>query len=260
MADRLDGRNRGAGRGQRPHGGVHVGPLVHDLDGTGRLQRETGGPQHLLDDRGGLAELGGGGLVARRGVLDDGEEVGEEPHALERTPVGDPDLPVPGEHPARLVQRVVASVPDPVEARDHVEGPVGVGELEHVPHPEVALRRAGPGDVDQRRRRVEPADRGPSTGRRGCGEPRPAGHVEVPRAGADAELVEHHVVGRAGVGLEEIGPLGRAGSPTASGLPPVALADPGRGRAVGPGVGLRCVGVRGVGHGSPSVSTNGRAD
>ena len=63
---RLDGGNRGAGRGQRPDRELGVGPLVNHRHGPSLARHEARRDQHLLDHTGprGVALADGGLTVA----------------------------------------------------------------------------------------------------------------------------------------------------------------------------------------------------
>lgn len=71
--------------------------------------------------------------------------------------------------------------------------------------PEVAMGRSGPGDADQRLGGVDPGHHGAAAGGDLSGEPGAAGDIQQPGTFADAQLVEDHVVRRAGIGLEQAG-------------------------------------------------------
>ena len=140
---------------------------------------------------------------------------------VEPAPEGQAEPPSGDQYPARFEQGRLAALPDPVEAGGRVEGGTGEGQGEHVTHAEVAFRRAGAGDGHEAFRGVD--------ARNGCatltcqvrGEARPAGDVQQPRAIGDGEPVEDHLVGRSGVGLPQVRPVGCLGSPGLPRLLPV---------------------------------------
>ena len=221
-ADRMDGGDRRAGGGECPDRSVDIGPFVDHLDRAAIGEFESCGGQHRLGDGGRVAETRRRCLVAGGGVLDDGPEVGQQAHALVGAPVGQSETTGFREDTPGLDQCAVAPVPNAVEAGDHVERSIGEWEIEHVADAEIGLRRARHGNVDQRRRGIQPAHGRSTSGggiRRQTGA---AGHVEQARASADTEAIEQQVVRRPRIWLEQVGPVRRLRAPTAPGLPPIA--------------------------------------
>src|SRR5262249_35029884 len=158
--------------------GLGVRPFVDDGDRAAVDQLEASLREHPLD---GIASatLGNRCLtVARRRELDHLSEVAEQADVLEAPPEREAEPAGRRENPTRLDQGILTPLPDPVEARRHVERPVVEWQSKHVAYPEVTRWRPRHGDIDQRTRTVDAADGGPEPPGELGGEAGAAGDVE----------------------------------------------------------------------------------
>ena len=92
----------------------------------------------------------------------------------------------------------------PAEAGDDVESSVVPRQGVHVANPQVGVRTAVPGDRDEPGRRIDARAPGPAQPGQLHRQARPAGDVEQPVAGADAQVVVQATYSRQLVGSQRV--------------------------------------------------------
>jgi hypothetical protein len=131
-----------------------------------------------------------------------------------------PKKPTWPEHPVRLRQSAVESLPDAVETRRDVERRIVEGQVEHVAETEVAGRGPRAGDDEQRLGCIETRNGGTTAGGQVRGESGPARNVQQAHAFTDIQPLEKPLICGSCVWLYEIGPFASPLSPSSTGQLP----------------------------------------
>ena len=133
------------------------------------------------------------------------------------TPHREPDPAAGDQDAVHLGDRAGGRAPDAAEAGDDVEGVVVPGQGVHVADPQVSVGAAVPGHGEEAWRRIDPRAPGAAQASQLHREARPAGDVEQPVTGVDAQAVVHGDV------LPAVGRFAEGGE--LHGLPAPALVD-----------------------------------
>src|SRR5580658_3940959 len=146
--------------------------------------------------------------LLRRGKAERRQRPGSRGH-LQVTPHRYPGASAGAEDPVYLGHRAGRGAPDPTEARDNVERRRVPRQGVHIADPDVGVRVPVPGHRHQPGRGVDTGAGSAAEASQLDGEPGPAGHVEQPVPGIDAEPVVHSDVLPAVARLAERGEVHR---------------------------------------------------
>ena len=190
FTDRLHRLESRAGRRQGSCVDLWIGGLEDEGDVDALHLAEAGVLKECLANAG-STQGDHGGLVLHLCCL--GEREGRQrPGAgrgLDVAPHRQPDPAAGDQDSVHLGHRIWGRPPDPPKAGHDVERPVIPRHGVHVPDPQVGVRIAIPSDRDEALRRVDTRAPGSAESGELDGETRPAGDVEQPIAGVQAESV-----------------------------------------------------------------------